>query len=211
MHIKIFVFNPVEENTYVLYDDNNNAIIIDCGAYTAHEKNALSDFIDSNQLRIIHLLNTHLHFDHVLGNRFLFEQYGVKPEYNETEERMPGLKEQTAVFLSPIKYEPVFADHFINEGDEIVAGDIRLKALLTPGHSPGSLSFYSEEAHCVFTGDALFQHDIGRTDLWGGNYEQLIDGIKKKILVLPEETIIYPGHGPSSTVKEEKRFNPYTK
>lgn len=209
MHLKIFVFNPVEENTYVLYDDDKNAIIIDCGAFSSSEKKSLSNFIQSNQLKIKHLLNTHLHFDHVLGNHFIYENYGIKPEYNETEELMPGLKEQSALFFSPIKYTPVFAEHFINDGDEIVAGEIRLKALFTPGHSPGSLSFYSEKDNYVFTGDALFQRSIGRTDLWGGNYEQLVHSIQTKILTLPDETVVYSGHGDPTTVLEEKNHNPY--
>jgi len=209
MHLKIFVFNMVGENTYLLYDDNKNAILIDCGAYSAKEKNELAEFIDSNGLLLKHVLNTHLHFDHVLGNHFIYEKYDLKPEYNEKEESMPGLKEQSSAFLSPIKYEPVLADHFINENDEIVAGDIRLKAILTPGHSPGSLSFYCEKDHCVFTGDALFQQSIGRTDLWGGNYEELVTVIRKKLLTLPDNTIVYPGHGPSTTIANEKKYNPY--
>lgn len=209
MHLEKFIFNMVEENTYLLYDDKKNAILIDCGAYASREKSELAEFIESKDLQIKHLLNTHLHFDHVLGNHFIFEKYGLKPKYNEKEELMPGLKEQTGLFMTPIKYEPVFAEHFIKENDEIVAGDIRLKALLTPGHSPGSLSFYCEEGHCVFTGDALFQHSIGRTDLWGGNHEQLINEIRRKLFTLPDDTVVYPGHGPSTTIGNEKKQNPY--
>ena len=209
MHLKIFVFNMVEENTYLLYDDNKNAILIDCGAYAPKEKSDLAEFIDSNNLQLKHVLNTHLHFDHILGNRFIYEKYGMKPKYNEKEETMPGLKEQTAVFLSQIKHEPVLADHFINDNDEIVAGDIHLKAFLTPGHSPGSLSFYCEKSKCVFTGDALFQQSVGRTDLWGGNHEQLIKAIHEKLLTLPDDTTVYPGHGTSSTIANEKKYNPY--
>lgn len=209
MQIKIFVFNPVQENTYLLYDEKKNAVIIDCGSFGANEQQALADFIESNQLKLTRLLNTHLHFDHVLGNHFLFEKYGIKPEYNEIEEMMPGLKEASGTLLSPLKYTPVMADHFIQDGDEIVAGDIRLKAIHTPGHSPGSLSFYSESANCIFTGDALFQESIGRTDLWGGNYEQLINAIKTRILTLPEDTLVYPGHGPKTTVGYEKQNNPF--
>lgn len=209
MQINIFVFNPVQVNTYLLYDENKNSVLIDCGAYTPKEKKLLADFIEDHQLKIKYLLNTHLHFDHVLGSHFIYENYGIKPMYNEEEESMPGLKEQTEVFLSPIKYQPVMAEKFINEGDEITVGNIKLKALLTPGHSPGSLSFYCEENNCVFTGDALFQHDIGRTDLWRGNHEELVSNIKSKLLTLPDKTIVFPGHGPSSTIEEEKIYNPY--
>lgn len=209
MHLKIFVFNMVEENTYLLYDDAKNAILIDCGAYSRQEEDELDEFIRTNNLQLRRVLNTHLHFDHVLGNHFVYDKYGLKTEYNEKEELMPGLKEQSLTFLSKIPYEPVLADHFINDSDEIVVGDIHLKALLTPGHSPGSLSFYSEKDKCVFTGDALFQQSIGRTDLWGGSHEQLIDAIREKLLTLPNDTVVYPGHGPATTIEKEKKFNPY--
>lgn len=210
MHITVFEFNPVQVNTYVLFDDHKNAVVIDCGAYSDKEKNALKKYIEEKGLSIKKILNTHLHFDHVLGNHFLYETYGIKPEYNQTEELMPGLREQATAFsLSRIPYEPVFAEHFIEDGDEIQVGDIHLKALLTPGHSPGSLSFYSEADHCVFTGDALFQQSIGRTDLWGGNHEELVAGIKAKLLSLPGDTVVYSGHGPSTTIQYEKTHNPY--
>ena len=208
-HIKVFVFNMIGVNTYLLYDEQKNAVLIDCGAYSDPEKKELTDFIESEGLQLKRLLNTHLHFDHALGNHFIYEKYGLKPEYNKIEESMPGLKEQCAAFLSPIEGEPAMADRFLNDKDEIVAGDIRLKVLLTPGHSPGSLSFYSENDQCVFTGDALFQSSIGRTDLWEGNHVQLISAIREKLLCLPDQTRVYPGHGPSTTIANEKKYNPY--
>ena len=209
MHLKTFVFNMVEENTYLIYDDKKNAILIDCGAYTSDEQSTLVDFIESNELRLKHVLNTHLHFDHIMGNHFIYEQYGLRPEYNEKEESMPGMKEEMELSYYGIKFKPVRAEHYIHENDEIVVGNIRLEAILTPGHSPGSLSFYSKENHCVFTGDALFQHSIGRTDLWGGNQQQLVSSIQKKLLTLPDNTIVYPGHGPSTIIGNEKKYNPY--
>lgn len=212
MKIKIFEFNPIQENTYLLYDEESlDAVIIDCGAYHNEEKIQLKDFIESNNLNLKYLLNTHLHFDHVLGNHFIHKAYNMKPMYNKEEESMPGLRQQTQAVRFPIDYEPVFADTYINDGDEIVFGNCKLKALLTPGHSPGSLSFYSEKDNCVFTGDALFFHSIGRTDLWGGDYDTLVNAINTKLLTLPAETVVYPGHGPSSTIKEEKQYNPYLK
>jgi glyoxylase-like metal-dependent hydrolase (beta-lactamase superfamily II) len=203
LQLKIFVFNPVMENTYLLFDETKEAVLIDCGAITAGEKKKLSDFIRENGLTLKHLLNTHLHFDHVLGNQFIYETYGLKPEYNPADE--PLLQTR----MTAIRYEPVYADRFLNEGDEITFGNTTLSALATPGHSPGSLSFYAPEGGCVFTGDALFHLDIGRTDLWGGNHRELIDSIKKKLLTLPEDTVVYPGHEEPSTIGEEKLHNPH--
>ena len=209
MQIKVFEFNPISENTYLLYDETKEAVIIDCGASNPEEHKLLIDYINRHQLVLKQVLNTHLHFDHVLGNHFLYETYGLKPQYHQLEETMPALQLQASAFRFPIKYEPIKAEHFIQDGDIISFGNSKLKALLTPGHSPGSLSFYSEKENCVFTGDALFRYSIGRTDLWGGNENTLITAIKNKLLTLPDDTIIYPGHGPASTVIEEKLHNPY--
>ncbi|MDR0799271.1 MAG: MBL fold metallo-hydrolase [Dysgonamonadaceae bacterium] len=209
MQIKQFELNPVFVNTYLLYDETKEAALIDCGASTDEECRRIKEYIDYHGLTLKKLLNTHLHFDHVLGNRFVYETYGVHPQYHESEDSMPSLRIQGSAFGFPIDYEPVHAEHFLQDGEEIRFGNTTLKALLTPGHSPGSLSFYCEKDYCVFTGDALFRHDIGRTDLWGGNEDQLIASIKNQLLTLPEITEIYPGHGPASTVKEEKQHNPY--
>jgi glyoxylase-like metal-dependent hydrolase (beta-lactamase superfamily II) len=209
MQIKLFEFNPVAENTYLLYDETQEAVVIDCGAFTAQEKQQLGEYIDRHRLQLKHLLTTHLHFDHLLGNRFLYEHYGLQPEYHRQEETMPGLPQQLKAFGFPAGDEAVSAGRLLQAGDEICFGHTVLKALSTPGHSPASLSFYCEQAHCVFTGDALFRHDIGRTDLWGGNEATLIHAIRTQLLTLPDDTVVYPGHGPSSTIREEKQFNPY--
>jgi glyoxylase-like metal-dependent hydrolase (beta-lactamase superfamily II) len=209
MQIKLFELNPVHVNTYLIYDDTKEAALIDCGAFTKEEQDRVRAYIDFHHLKLKLLLNTHLHFDHLLGNRFIYETYGLKPQYHESEESMPGLRKQTVIFGLPVDYEPVGADNFINDGDILRFGNTTLEALLTPGHSPGSISYYCREDNCVFTGDALFRHDIGRTDLWGGNEETLVNAIRNKLLTLPDDTEIYPGHGPASTVKEEKQHNPY--
>jgi glyoxylase-like metal-dependent hydrolase (beta-lactamase superfamily II) len=203
LQIKVFVFNPIMENTYLLYDETKEAAIIDCGAKDDGEKKELSDFISKNGLSLKHLLNTHLHFDHVLGSHFINQTYGLKPLYDQTDETLYERR------FSPIFYKPVYADRYIVEGDEITFGNTTLKVLSTPGHSPGSLSFYSEKDECVFTGDALFHLDIGRTDLWQGNREVLIDSIRKKLLTLPDDTVVYPGHEEPSTIGEEKLHNPH--
>jgi glyoxylase-like metal-dependent hydrolase (beta-lactamase superfamily II) len=209
MQIQLFEFNPVCVNTYLLHDETKEAVIIDCGAFTDKEQQRIREYIDRNELTLKRLLNTHLHFDHLLGNRFIYDTYGLQPEYHEQEEAMPGLKQQATIFGIPIPYEPVAAGRFIHAGDEIHFGRTVLKALLTPGHSPGSLSFHCPNDRSVFTGDALFRHDIGRTDLWGGNEKVLIHAIRTQLLTLPDDTKIYPGHGPASTVEEEKQHNPY--
>ncbi|GHT58688.1 MBL fold hydrolase [Bacteroidia bacterium] len=210
LKIKIFVFNPVQENTYLLYDETTKAVIIDCGAYSNDEKKQLSDFIREKKLTLKHVLNTHLHFDHILGNGFLYETYGLKPEYNPADEAIPGFKEGLIRFgFSTFKYDLVLAEQYIEDKDIITFGNTRLQALATPGHSPGSLSFYSEKDACVFTGDTLFRFDIGRTDLWGGNSEELLQSIKNKLFTLPGETVVYPGHAEISTIGEEKKCNPY--
>ncbi|MDR2691251.1 MAG: MBL fold metallo-hydrolase [Dysgonamonadaceae bacterium] len=212
LRIKVFVFNPVRENTYLLYDRTKEAVIIDCGACIGNEKKQLSDFIHEQGLTLKHVLNTHLHFDHVLGNKFLYETYGLKPEYHLADEAMPGLKDGIVDFESfTCKYDAVFAEQYIEDKGLISFGDSCLEALSTPGHSPGSLSFYSEKDACVFTGDALFRFGIGRTDLWGGNYEELIQSIKNKLFALPGNTVVYPGHAEASTIGEEKTHNPYLK
>jgi glyoxylase-like metal-dependent hydrolase (beta-lactamase superfamily II) len=209
MQIKLFELNPVHVNTYLIYDETKEAVLIDCGASSKEECEKIKEYIDSNHLKLKHLLNTHLHFDHILGTQFVYDTYGLKPQYHAAEASMPGLKMQASAFGLFIDYEPVNAEHFINDGDFIRFGNTSLEALLTPGHSPGSLSFYCKENNCVFTGDALFRHDIGRTDLWGGNEETLITAIRTKLLTLPDYTEIFPGHGPASGVKEEIQHNPY--
>jgi glyoxylase-like metal-dependent hydrolase (beta-lactamase superfamily II) len=210
LKIKVFVFNPVQENTYLLYDETKEAAIIDCGAYTDDEKKELSDFISEKGLTLKHVLNTHLHFDHILGNDFLYQTYGLKPEYNSKDEGIPGLKEGIIKFgLANFKCKFIFAEQYLEDGSIISFGNTSLKALATPGHSPGSLSFYSEKDACVFTGDALFKFDIGRTDLWGGNYDELIHSIKAKLLTLPDDTVVFPGHGETSVICEEIEYNAY--
>ena len=211
LKIKVFVFNPVQENTYLLYDETKEAVIIDCGAQTDNEKKRLSDFISETGLTLKHVLNTHLHFDHIMGNDYLFETYGLRPEYNQKDEGIPGLKEGIIKFgIATFKCPFIFAEQYLEDGAVILFGNTRLKAIATPGHSPGSLSFYSEQDACVFTGDALFRYNIGRTDLWGGNFEELIHSIETKLFTLPSDTIVYPGHEETSSIGEEIKHNPYT-
>lgn len=208
LKIKVFVFNPIMENTYLLYDETQEAAIIDCGASNKGEQKQLVDFIREENLNLKRLLNTHLHFDHVLGNQFIYETYGLKPEYHRDEEAIFGFERLNIVF-SPIKYKPINAEHFIKHEEIVAFGNTQLIALLTPGHSFGGLSYYSEKNECVFTGDTLFHHDIGRSDLPGGNYKKLLDSIRNQLFILPDNTIVYPGHEQPTTIKEEKINNPH--
>jgi glyoxylase-like metal-dependent hydrolase (beta-lactamase superfamily II) len=211
MQIYKFEFNQIIENTYLIQDETNNAAIIDCGAFFPEEKVQLARFIEKNQLELCRLLNTHLHLDHTFGNHFIYETYDILPEYNRSEESMPSQKEQAVNFGIIINDNDLCAANYIEDGDIITVGTIKLKALLIPGHSPGSLCFYSEKDGCVFSGDVLFHGSIGRSDLWGGDLERLISGIGEKLLTLPDDTVVYPGHGPSTTIGNEKKNNPYLK
>lgn len=208
--VKTFIFNPFEENTYLLYDETNEAVLIDCGCMSASEEKMLSDFVKYNDLKIKHLLCTHLHFDHVIGNGFIKETYGVFPSAHQKEaESMPSVKEQIKLFKIRFSIREVAVKKFIVGNETIRFGKSELTTLLVPGHSPGSLAFYSQKDGIIVVGDALFRESIGRTDLWGGNFDLLRTVIRDKIMSLPDETIIYPGHGPSTTVNHEKYNNPF--
>ena len=209
MQIKRFEFNLIGENTYLLYDETKEAVIIDCGAFYSEEKSLLEESITKNQLVLKHLLNTHLHLDHAFGNKFIYDTYGIKPEYHSSEESMPELENQAKFFGMKIGKSKVEAEKYLEDGELITFGNSILKAILVPGHSPGSLCFYSEKDGVLFSGDVLFQGSVGRSDLWGGNHEELISGIKNKLLTLPENTIVYSGHGDETTIKNEIKNNPF--
>ena len=211
LQIKRFEFNLIGENTYLLYDETKEAAIIDCGAFSNEEKTLLKDFISQNQLSLKHLLNTHLHLDHSFGNKFIYDTYGIAPEYHRMEEEMPCLQKQAARFGINLEESNLEAARYLEDGDIISFGNSELEAILIPGHSPASLCFYSKENAVVFTADVLFEESIGRSDLWGGNHQQLVSGIKSKLLTLPEDTIVCSGHGPETTIKNEILNNPYLK
>lgn len=211
MKVKIFEFNPISENTYVAYDETKECVIIDAGCFFPDEKAYLLDFIIDNDLVVKRLLNTHLHFDHVFGNTFIEEQFGLTTEANQGDEflleQMPkqlemfGFKDQGGKIPKIGKY--------LNENDVVTFGKQKFIVLQIPGHSPGSIVFYNQDAGCVFVGDVLFRGSVGRTDLAGGSHQQLIEGIKSKLLKLPKETIVYSGHGPLTTIGDEIKSNFY--
>ena len=208
--IKSFEFNYFQENTFLLYDDTREAVLIDCGCCRKEEEKELTDFILENKLTLKHLLCTHLHVDHVFGNGFIYKTYGLKPEANKQDvEKLPSPDEQAKLFGLRQHVENVPVEKYIVGGETIKFGTSELQVLTVPGHSPGSLVYYCKEDNCMFSGDVLFQGSIGRADLTGGNQEVLVAAIRDKLLSLPDETVIYPGHGPETRVIDEKFNNPY--
>ncbi|WP_029904833.1 MBL fold metallo-hydrolase [Prevotella sp. 10(H)] len=211
MKVKIFEFNPISENTYVAYDETKECVIIDPGCFFPDEKAHLLDFILDNDLVVKHLLNTHLHFDHIFGNNFIKEQFHLDTEANKGDEfLLEQLPTQLQMFgFKNENMEVPKIGKYLKENDVVTFGNQRMIVLEIPGHSPGSIVFYNQDAGCVFAGDVLFRGSVGRTDLAGGSHEKLIDGIKKKLLTLPRETVVYSGHGPLTTIGEEMKSNFY--
>lgn len=211
MKIKVFEFNPIAVNTYVLYDKTGECVIIDPACFYPDEQRSLFNFIQDKNLVIKHVLNTHLHFDHIFGVNFVEKQFEVKTEAHKADEfLLETMNEQLAAFgFTPNgSYVPTIGK-YIDERDVIEFGKQRLSIMHIPGHSPGSIVFYNKEQDVAISGDVIFRGSIGRTDLPKGNFEQLIEGIKTKLLVLPHQTAIYPGHGPATTVKYEMSNNPF--
>lgn len=210
LNIKKFEFNMLPVNTYVVWDEAKEAVVIDCGCYYNNEKEEFKQFILNNKLTIVHLLDTHLHFDHIFGNPFMWKEFGIKAEAHKAD--LPWLeqiKERITVFGINECEDPVPLKNYLDEKDVIQFGHHTFSILHIPGHSLGSICFYCKEENVLFTGDVLFRFSIGRTDFGGGGEDMLINGIKEKILILPDNTKIYPGHGPSSTISEEKAYNMY--
>ncbi|TNE59781.1 MAG: MBL fold metallo-hydrolase [Bacteroidetes bacterium] len=208
--VHTFEFNPFAENTYVVYDDSGECIIFDPGCYTPEERQTLRDFIDSNGLRVVRLINTHCHLDHVFGNHFVSQTWDVLPELHKDE--LPVLEHFPATCMLygiPGAEPSPLPQHFLEAGTVLTFGNTRLDILYTPGHSPASLSFYCQSAGFVLAGDVLFLESIGRTDLPGGDYDTLIASVRNQLFPLPGETIVYPGHGPATTIRHEKEYNPF--
>ncbi len=211
MKIKLFEFSPLVVNTYVLSDETAECVIIDPACLHPDEKEMLFSYIVSNNLRVKHLLNTHLHFDHILGNNFVASQFGVKPEAHAADEPLlkdiPNQLKMFGIYAPNLSAPPI--GKYLKENDIVSFGNQELHVFHIPGHSPGSIIFYHKATHSAFVGDVLFNGSIGRTDFTEGNYDQLIEGIKNKLFILPDETIVYPGHGPATTIGNEKKYNPF--
>ena len=211
LQVKTFVFSPIQENTYVLYNEQKECAIIDPGCYFDEEKEALKNFVDENGLKPLLLLNTHCHLDHVFGNKFIAETYGLTVHLHEKEKLVLSFA-PTSGLMYNMPFDN-YAGEFIvlKEGDTIFLGNDDLLVIEAPGHSPGSVCFYCKKQHFVIGGDVLFQRSIGRSDLPGGNHQTLLDSIRKKLFVLPDETVVYSGHGPVTSIEEEKMHNPFLK
>lgn len=210
MKIKYFTFNPFQENTFIVYNEKE-AIIIDPGCSTQEEENMLADFINSNNLKVKYLLNTHGHLDHICGNGFVENTFGVKAQIHKDDLFLiEGIEEQIAEYKFPdIKYKASIPEKFLSEGDIISFGEDSFEVIHVPGHSPGGIVLYCKEKKFMFSGDSVFYGSIGRADLPGGNQSLLISSIKRKILTLPPDTDIICGHGPSTSVAFEKKHNPF--
>jgi hydroxyacylglutathione hydrolase len=209
MNIYKLVFSPIEVNTYILADESGDCAIIDCGCYDKEESERLENFISDKNINPVLLLNTHLHLDHIFGNRFILERYGLRTFSCALDEANRKNASQHAMLFGLKMEMPPEPAGFLTDNQIVTFGTTKLSALHVPGHTSGSLAFYSEKYSCIFTGDALFSGTIGRTDLPGGDFDTLINSIRSKLLVLPPSTVVYPGHGDETSIEREIRSNPY--
>lgn len=209
LKVKSFVFSPIQENTYLLYNEFNECLIIDPGCYFPEENDELKAFITQSSLKPRMLLNTHCHLDHVFGNKFVAETWELALQLHEKEKPLLDYAP-----TSGLMYNMPFVNYagkyiYLKAGDIIMLGEDELTVIEAPGHSPGHICFYCEKQHFIISGDVLFNRSIGRTDLPGGDHETLLKNIRERLFVLPEETVVYSGHGPVTTIGDEKKYNPF--
>ena len=209
--IKTFAFNLLQENTYVVSDDTLECVIIDCGAYYDDERKAITEYIDSQGLKPVHLLATHGHWDHNLGIDTIYQNYGLQVEAAKEDDfiitDIP--RNFQSIIGAPLRREYPPVGRYFSPDEVIHFGNHSLQVLMTPGHSPGSVVFYCAEEHTAFTGDTLFRMSVGRTDFDGGSYTDLMASLANVLAKLPSDTVILPGHGPQSTIDYELHYNPY--
>lgn len=212
MKIKRFEFNMFPVNCYVISDETGEAAIIDAGCFFPEEQQMLKQYIADNKLTVKHLLNTHLHLDHVFGNPFILREFGLKAEACQLDEfLLAKLPDQCHMFGFSPNEAPVGLGHYIEDGEIIRFGHTELQAIHVLGHSPGGMVYYCKADACLFSGDVLFQGSIGRADLEGGDFNELIEQISYRLLTLPDETLVYPGHGEPTSIGKEKMENPFFK
>lgn len=209
LKIKQFTFNPFAENTYLLYGENKDACIIDPGCQSKEEIDELTEWISRNGLNVKYILLTHAHLDHIFGLKWCAETFQLTPWMHPAEQPVLESGPRTATMYGQVFAAYKGAINPLSEGQEIRLQNDVLDVLYAPGHSPGHVCFYVKNQQFVIGGDVLFQHSIGRTDLPGGSHNQLINSIRQKLFTLPDDTIVYSGHGPSTTIGEEKKFNPF--
>lgn len=210
INVQRFVCNMIRENCYVVSDPTKECVIIDCGAYYPEERNAIVNYIKKNELKPTYLLATHGHVDHNFGNDTIYKEFGLKPEVNQEDDQLIGdLKGQAKKLFGldiDIDFPPV--GHYFDDGDLIHFGNHDIKVIATPGHTAGGVTFYLEDEGIAFTGDTLFHQSIGRTDTTGGSMFMIINSLRE-LAQLPDETIVYPGHGQQTTIGWEVSHNPY--
>lgn len=211
MQVAIFQFSLFGINTYLVFDpETKECAIVDPGMSNSNEEKAIEKFISDKGLTLKQIINTHLHIDHVVGIPFLQKKYGSPVLAHEGDKNLGiKVKHQAAAFGLDLDIEEIEISEYLKAGDTIKIGNGELKVLAVPGHSKGSIALYDPDGKFLISGDALFKGSIGRTDLPGGDYKELIDSITSELLTLPEDTVVLPGHGPSSTIGEEKRANPF--
>lgn len=209
LHIHSFTFNPLQENTYVVYDETGECIIVDPGCYEKIEEDELINFIKNKSLKVVSIINTHCHVDHVLGNYKMKETFKTKLIIHRIEEPFLRAVKSYAPNYGFNKYQEATPDEFIDEKDEMKVGNHTLEVLFVPGHSAGHIALYNEAEKIVLAGDVLFRNSIGRTDLPGGNHQTLIRSIQGVLFQLPDDVTVYCGHGPETTIGYEKKTNPY--
>ncbi len=211
MNIQKFVFNMLGENCYVVNDETNECVIVDCGAFYEEERKTIVDYIDNNKLIPKHLIATHAHIDHNFGNDIIYNNYGLKPEVNvEDEMLMDKLKEQAYQFCQ-VDYKNTIppVGQYLHSTDVIKFGSHQFTIIPTPGHTPGSVFFYCKEEKIAFSGDTLFRFSIGRTDFEMGSFEDMNRSLHEKVAQIPWDTTVLPGHGEQTTIREEMFSNPY--
>ena len=209
LQVHSITFNPFEENTYFIIAPNQECIIIDPGCFDERERKEFTDFILDNKLKPVRLINTHCHIDHILGNAFVAQTYNLGLEIHEGER--PVLQAgMTIAGIYGIPYTPSPDPvSYLEEGNEVILDGVTMKVLFTPGHSPASICLYNESDKWVIGGDVLFYESIGRTDLPGGDFNTLINSIRTQLFTLPEDVVVYPGHGQETRIGFEKMFNPF--
>lgn len=210
IEIKTFVCNMLQENCYVVSDDTRECVIIDCGAYYEEERRAIVDYIRGQQLTPKHLLATHGHLDHHFGNNTIYDAFGLQPEVHSGDEQMMSHLERQAASLYGMRldYEMPPVGHILEDGEQVTFGNHTWRVIATPGHSRGCVCFFDESEHVLFSGDTLFRGSIGRTDFQGGSMLQIIQSLRM-LAQLPDDTRVYCGHGPATTIGDELRMNPY--
>lgn len=211
LNVVFFTFNPFSENTYIIANEQKQCWIVDPGMYDEGEVKELKDYIKDKQLRPQGIINTHAHIDHILGVQALIDEYNIPFGIHKDEQMILDRADVTAAMFGFELKNPPKQTHYIPAGEPLKLGNDTLKVMLTPGHSPGSISFYYEPGSWVISGDVLFSGSIGRTDLPGGNFDTLVSSIRTHLFTLPSETKVLSGHGPATEIGEEKRSNPYLK